>query len=292
MNILVSVNSKYFEPLRVLLSSLARTQSERCNVYFLNFSLSPLKIRELESFCSFLRLPLAVVEIPENIKESINKKAQELPPHLSCETYVRLFAPFLLSEVDRVLWLDADCLVRGDLKDFYDQDLGNKVISACDHCNWILPGIPGYSYWEYPRRKRKGEYFNAGVILFDLEKCRAMEAFKPDVMRGKIALSNIKNSPCQDQSILNDLLSPGLVAWGDPLLYNLFTNQNWEGGFVSGSWQYDLYEKAKILHFCCANKPWNLLDPYDPIVRGYWLKGYEEVLKIDQEVLKQSFKKD
>lgn len=290
MNILVSVNSRYFSPLKVLLYSLSNTQSEKCTIYFLNLSLPPSLIQELNKFCTFLNFSLNIIDIPKEIKEILGNKEKELPDYLSCETYVRLFSPILLSQVDRILWLDADCLVQKNLQDFYNQDLEGRAISACDHCNWILPGVPEYSYWEYPKRKRKPEHFNAGVILFDLDRCRKLSSFKYEEMRSIIETSNLDNCPCYDQSILNCILPPNYVKWESPLSYNLFINQEWDGGFHSNPWQYELYEKANILHFCSNIKPWNLLDYYDPTTRGIWLNSYEKVLKIDQEILKQSIK--
>lgn len=287
MNILVSVNAKYLKPLKVLISSLVRTQKEKCHIYFLNMSLTSLEEGELLLFCSFLETPVTIITMPPDIKDLLRLKEQELKisgSPLSCETYSRLFTPSLLPNIDRILWLDADCIIKGDLSDFYYQDLKGSAIGACDHCNWILPGVPAFSFWEYPKRKRIPEYFNAGVILFNVTRCKMMPEFEKSSMEERIKNSNMDNAPHQDQSILNKIFYPTNVKWNSPLLYNLFVNEDWDSGFSSYSGKYKIYEKAKILHYCSPHKPWDLLNSFDPILRGYWVEEYMRVLKIEREI--------
>ncbi|KAI0829280.1 glycosyl transferase [Trametes gibbosa] len=64
--------------------------------------------------------------------------------------------------VERVLYLDADVLVRGDLRELWDTDLqGNPIAAAVDI------GFPmGHD-------TARGPYFNAGVLLMDLASIRA-----------------------------------------------------------------------------------------------------------------------
>ena len=49
LNILVSVNSKFIKPLKVLLYSLYKTQSTPCVIYLINISLSEEEIEEIHS---------------------------------------------------------------------------------------------------------------------------------------------------------------------------------------------------------------------------------------------------
>ncbi|KAJ7675793.1 glycosyltransferase family 8 protein [Mycena polygramma] len=86
--------------------------------------------------------------------------------------------------VQRVLYLDGDVLVvEGSLKDLWKTDLGGKSLGAVRDV-----GFPN-------GHETKAAYFNAGVLLLDLEKCRQ----KIDQLE---ALSQ-KSLRFQDQDALN-----------------------------------------------------------------------------------------
>ena len=67
----------------------------------------------------------------------------------------------------RVLYVDADVLVRKDLKDLWDTDLCGKPIAAAPDVGFPMSGLDG-STPESP-----SPYFNAGVMLMDLALVRA-----------------------------------------------------------------------------------------------------------------------
>ena len=68
--------------------------------------------------------------------------------------------------VERVLYLDADVLVRDDLKDLWDTDLGGKALAAAPDV-----GFPnGHDDLDSAAASRP--YFNAGVLLLDLARVR------------------------------------------------------------------------------------------------------------------------
>ncbi|KAG9314949.1 glycosyltransferase family 8 protein [Chiua virens] len=63
----------------------------------------------------------------------------------------------------RVLYLDADVLVRKDLKELWNTNLGGYALAAVPDVGFPMghPGVP------------KVEYFNVGVLLIDLAKTRS-----------------------------------------------------------------------------------------------------------------------
>lgn len=263
LNILFSVDSLFLEPLKVLLFSLYETQSSPINIYFFNSSLNSMELRDLENFCKSLSFKIFFYELPSSFKNAL--KVQEISlkrNKLAVETYSRLLAPSLLSFLDRILWLDADCLVQKDLKDFYFQDLGGNFIAACDHAAWDIRGLSPVLF----PRKPKGEHFNAGVVLFDLQKCRKIKGFQPGILEKMIPIP----APNFDQTILNELFK-GRVLYCDPLKYNMFLNQNWPHSLHNHPIQYKLYREAVILHYCCPEKPWDIPCVLDYEKAKYWL---------------------
>ena len=77
---------------------------------------------------------------------------------------VKCELPELLPQVDKVLLLDGDILVTGDLAELYNTDLGNNVVAAVRELigeHKKLHTLIGTSH-----------YFNAGVMLLNLKTMR------------------------------------------------------------------------------------------------------------------------
>lgn len=70
----------------------------------------------------------------------------------------------LPSTVDRVLYLDGDTIVRGDLRDLYDTDMGKSVIGASIE--------PTANKKHKTSLDIEGAYYNAGVLLINMKKWR------------------------------------------------------------------------------------------------------------------------
>jgi len=98
-----------------------------------------------------------------------------LPNHegayLSLASYYRLFfAQLVPQSLQKLLYIDVDTLVVGDLRELYQADLQGHVIGA------VKEG-------EMPPRPELGisnmdDYFNAGVLLIDLPKWREQDITK------------------------------------------------------------------------------------------------------------------
>ncbi|KAF7799108.1 hypothetical protein EIP86_010338 [Pleurotus ostreatoroseus] len=90
--------------------------------------------------------------------------------------------------VERVLYLDADVLVRTDLQALWETDLQGKSVGACYDVGHPM-GHEGVE---------RGPYFNAGVMLLDLAKVRAGLPTLRQNAQKKV------DSPFKDQDVLND----------------------------------------------------------------------------------------
>ena len=85
----------------------------------------------------------------------------------STATYRRVFLPELLPELDRVIYIDADTVVPGDLRALWNTDLAGKAIGAARD-PWMVTN-------EVIRGEFPDGYFNAGVMLADLAAWREHE---------------------------------------------------------------------------------------------------------------------
>lgn len=84
-----------------------------------------------------------------------------------------LLARFLVSDIQRVLYLDADTMVRGSLKELWDAPLNEHgcIIGACPEPTVSSKRMKALGHGGKP-------YFNAGVLLIDLESWRRNEIEK------------------------------------------------------------------------------------------------------------------
>jgi lipopolysaccharide biosynthesis glycosyltransferase len=106
------------------------------------------------------------------------------PSHLTAATLLRLRLPSLLKDVDRVVYLDCDLVVLKDITTLYDTDLLGFPLAAC--LDFWLTGAPpfappivgwGVGEWhkflsEVVRLSDRKAYFNAGVLVMDLNRFR------------------------------------------------------------------------------------------------------------------------
>jgi lipopolysaccharide biosynthesis glycosyltransferase len=108
-----------------------------------------------------------------------------LPDRISISTMDRLLLPHLLADVARVVYLDIDTLVLGDIAELAHLDLAGAPVAARDSSvsefsEWRLAAkrLPQPVASELQRRMgRRHGYghaaLNAGVLVLDLERMRA-----------------------------------------------------------------------------------------------------------------------
>lgn len=121
--------------------------------------------------------------------------------YYSKATYYRLFIPNLYKEYDKVLYLDSDLVVKGDISELYNTQLGeNFVAAAPDDFVASTPILWDYVENHIPLGKgNHSKYFNAGVLLMNTKKLRKID------FEGKFIdlLSKVKFDVAQDQDYLN-----------------------------------------------------------------------------------------
>jgi len=100
--------------------------------------------------------------------------------------YVRLFIPhFLPLNLKRAIYLDVDMVVVTDISKLWNVDLGNKTIAVAPEPNgYIGENIKNFKDLGLPA---KNQYFNSGLIVFDLERWREKNATE-------VVLDSIKNN--------------------------------------------------------------------------------------------------
>lgn len=175
-------------------------------------------------------------------------------------TFFRLFMSKIFpEEVEKVLYLDSDMIVRKSLKGLYQTNLENKAVAAViDTFNYKI------DIYNNLRYKPTLGYFNAGMLLVNLKYCREHNVLER-------CIDFIKNYPERmkylDQDVLNYVLREEKLFV--PLTYNAQTSFFLQTPPVS--WELDdeleeLVNDPCIIHYVGSYKPWqkeyNLLHPY------------------------------
>jgi lipopolysaccharide biosynthesis glycosyltransferase len=142
------------------------------------------------------------------------------PSHLTAASLFRLQVPALLKDIDRVVYLDSDLVVLMDIATLYDTDLSGLPLAACldfwlTGAPTVVPPIPGWAAGEWHKFLSEvvglddwKAYFNAGVLVMDLERIRdtgligAAEAFLERTNYG---------TPYLDQDALNHAINGAFV---------------------------------------------------------------------------------
>ena len=97
---------------------------------------------------------------------------------------MRLALPALFPGYDRVLWLDIDTIVNKDIGELFTMDLEGCYVGAVE---------------EPMRSKRPFQYFNAGVMIMDLNKLRG------EMTKRLISRANSTPMDFPDQDVINIL---------------------------------------------------------------------------------------
>ncbi len=162
--------------------------------------------------------------------------------YYSKATYYRLFIPNLYKQYDKVLYLDSDIVVKGDISELFNIDLGDNLVGAIPD-NFVQNTPLAWDYVENHIPLGKGnhsKYFNAGILLMNTKRLREID------FEGKFIdlLGKVKFEVAQDQDYLN------CICRGKVKYISLVWNKQ---PFPSTT----IKEKdIKLFHFNLDLKPW------------------------------------
>ena len=193
-DILLSFNDGYTQHACVLLASIFQNNKDwRFHIHVLHTGLSEDNINIITEYCDNNNNTVAFY--------NVDIKGIALPNlgnhYISADTYLRLFlANYLPENINRILYLDVDMIVMGNLSELFEANIDDVVLAAIE---------------DAPRRDRVERlnldpvwgYFNAGMLLINLHNWRTMD------VTGK-SIGYIEEHPDRivqhDQDVLNAVL--------------------------------------------------------------------------------------
>ena len=194
--------------------------------------------------------------------------------HFTIETWFRLLLPELLPHYHKVLYLDADLVAETDLAELYATDLKGYLLAACHDADtaglYNERGSDKKFYMDHILKlKHPYDYFQAGVILFNLDEFRRQ--FTTSEL---LAKASAYDWQLLDQDVLN-FFAEGKVKFVD-MAWNVM--YNWRGTRIdeiialAPKRLQDAYLKSyahpKIIHYAGPDKPWH--DPAVDLADRFW----------------------
>lgn len=235
----------------VITSIFSNNKGAAITLHVITSGISPAEQETIRQYVQQHNAAIHYYEIDMELVNSFHIQSQ----YFTAATFYRLFFPAVLPpDVKRFIYLDTDIVVSGDLTKFNTVDLQDFPIAAA-----LDPGViarPELGVHE------PHTYFNAGILLINLEQWRLQQVTEKAV---RYILDNPDKIPYVDQDALNATLIGNWVKIGHEFNLQRGHVQNLPKREVQA-----LAKEAIVVHYTSNDKPWN---PYctHPLKYLYWL---------------------
>ncbi|MDR1595786.1 MAG: glycosyltransferase family 8 protein [Puniceicoccales bacterium] len=123
-----------------------------------------------------------------------------IPPHFSSAIFYRLAISKIFPELERVIYVDCDTIVSGDIISLWDEDLGGRPFGAVEEDgNFFCKKTKLRRQMELGLSSEK-KYYNSGVLLIDckeFERSKIFERVVEQVEKSEVPLI------CPEQDAMN-----------------------------------------------------------------------------------------
>jgi lipopolysaccharide biosynthesis glycosyltransferase len=243
--VIFSIDDHFVPYLSVCLTSLiAQTSPEtHYHVFVLNQSLTTANQAALRKLTTE-NVTIDLMTIDDDLIADLSGVDGTLRgDQFTLTIFFRLFIADLFSQYDKVIYLDADTILRTDITSLYQIELGNNLLAgAIDTFAQEAPST--IAYVNHMLGIPQNHYINSGVLLMNLKQLRTehfsthflnlMNTYHFDVLAPD---QDYLNAMCHDRILLLDR------AW-NAMPSILFTP----------------VDDPKIVHYAVFNKPWHYND--------------------------------
>lgn len=238
MNLVLIINDKddYTRHLAVTLASVLENSNEIWNIKVIYENLPHKNIKKLNEFMKKYSSTIEYIKIDRGQLEKF--KVGE-GTHLTSIVFARLFIPEILKNEDRAIYLDCDLIVLKPLEKLYNMDLDGKSIG-------VIPDGKKDQKSSLKRLELDNEriYFNAGVMVMDLEKLRKNKKFEKAMEFCKNPDRELK---LNEQDALNIIFENDFKV--NDIIWN-YTHGNSEENNKN-------LDEIGIIHYTGDIKPWD-----------------------------------
>ncbi len=273
VNIALITDSRYIPPTATSISSALKN---KCPESIYNFYIITEDIT-LQDETMLMRLKTLA---PNSVNIKIIPQKEPDLPYENMQRFLqykvgmhKIYLPEILSELDKVIYMDGDTIVLKDLHELFDIDVADVYVAVAKD------GI----FYRFPKEMqemgldKRGYYFNSGVMLYNLALQR-----QDNITEKLVEYIKTHEDFFGDQDVLN-------MVFGDKLKlmsyrYNCISTffEADDLHFLSTyfgeplpSDTFDIYENATIIHYA-GDKPWQ--QDYKPLyLKELWFRYYNEI---------------
>ena len=263
MHVAFCVNDGYAQYIMVTIKGLLENNSDPIVIHVLSDYISErnvARLKDLVSSYTFAELKVIIVD---------DSKLRGLKDTWTIYTWYRVLLPEILEkDVHRVLYLDADVLVAGNIGELFRLDMTDKAIAGT--IDFQSKDISTYKRCGYEPEK---EYVCAGIMLMNLDYWR-----KHDIANQVVRWGRDNNDRIQfpDQDSINYICRNAKILL--PLKYDIVD------GFFHDDYYYQHYpmelrecvESPIIIHYA-GQAPW-VVELSNHLLQDEWEK-YNRALK-------------
>lgn len=241
--IFTACDDNYMPFLAVTLQSIKDNASQDYN-YTIRILHSGVKAENVEKIMKYntAGFKIEFVDVREVLKDVIQRLHTCI--YYTQTTYFRLFIANLYTQYDKVLYIDSDVVVRGDVAELYNIEIGDNLVGAVRE-DYVMTDAYIQPYFvKVLGLPRHEDYFNAGLLIMNLDQFR-----KQDFEGQFVDLLNKYKFVVQDQDYLS-VICKGKVAYIDPMWNKSPCNPDVD------------VEDIKLIHYKLIWKPWKAEIPY------------------------------
>ncbi|EGC84175.1 glycosyltransferase family 8 protein [Anaerococcus hydrogenalis] len=270
MNVLVSCDENYINPLKTMLYSLFKSNDIQIEIYLIHKDIRDEKIKEIEKFVEKASIGKGKLN-PIKVEDLFSKAKTTF--YYTEEMYYRLLAyKYLPKSLDRILYLDPDVLVLNSCEELYNMDLSDNYFAAATH---TIPTVQSANVARLSLtsgHKDIENYFNSGILMINLELARNSEKYEKEV------LNYVENSKSlglimPDQDLLNVVFRNKIIKI-DEIKYNYDARRYLAYKLKDKKYKISyIISNTCFLHFCGKRKPWldeNNLGVFTSLYLYFW----------------------
>lgn len=254
--IFLSSDNNYAPYIATAIASICDNTKSFCNFYILDGGIS----KENKSYINSLKKifkNFSIEYLTINLEKEFNSiEYKNAGNYISLSTYNRFLIPKLKPQLKKVLYMDVDIIVLGDIQELYNEDLEGYALGAV---------------WEQTRKYYNSDtkelmelsenykYFNAGILVIDVQKWLDNNILKELFYIEKIYRENVLHA---DETLLNKYFDNNYKIL--PIKYN-YTDYDTIVAPI---------KDFVIRHFATSIKPWqinpNTVELLCPNLQDFW----------------------
>ncbi len=270
MNVVLASDNNYVQHCCVTMTSILYNNKD-VHFYLFTEGLSPQNEDLLQKQVSDYDGKLSICKIDSNVVQRFPMPKTQ-SSHISIATYYRLFVDLVLPKnLDKVIYLDCDIIVRGSIDELYNMDIDNAAIAAVYQNNeWAI----GNGTFERLSIPQEYGYFNAGVLLINLRYWRENNVTERLFFFIKEHYDRIKS---HDQDTLNAVLYKEVIGVSNKWNYlPIFLMQ--ERFHFPRAMNYSIPIDPIVIHYVYTPKPWDYYSNH-PYTNEYFKYFYMSPFK-------------